>query len=258
VRLTSEVYLVGGGDLGFNLSHRCDSNVYAIRDHDDVALIDAGFGLDIERVISNMKADGLDPSAISRIFVTHYHADHAGGLSRWLQLVDAAVCASPESATAIRAGDARRMGLLDAQRAGIYPADYVLRPCPVATEVLDGDKFRIGDFTLTAIASPGHCDGHLVFNLEASEHSYLFSGDCLLWGGKIILQNIPDCSISTYANTIERLSELSFDALLPGHLGITLGNGRRHVNAALKAFRSLRLPPQALTEWESVALLGNT
>jgi hydroxyacylglutathione hydrolase len=246
MRLSREVYLVGGGDLGFNLSHASDSHMYVIRDGDDLAMIDVGLGLDIDRVVTTMKDDGLDPEAISKIFVTHYHADHAGGLSRWSGALNATVHASRDSASAIRAGDAGRVGLIAAQRAGIYPADYVLEPCPVGIELHDGETFSIGDSTLTAVDSPGHCDGHMVFDLRTRDRGYLFSGDCLLWGGTIILQNIPDCDIAAYAATIERLSGLSLDALLPGHMGISLANGHRHVDKALESFRRLRLPSQAL------------
>jgi len=45
---------------------------------------------------------------------------------------------------------------------------------------------------------------------------------------------------------MERLSTLQFDALLPGHLSISLRNGKRHVDVAASAFRSLGLPRQAI------------
>jgi glyoxylase-like metal-dependent hydrolase (beta-lactamase superfamily II) len=85
-----------------------------------------------------------------------------------------------------------------------------------------------------------------VYLLEGGDRSALFSGDCLFWGGTIILQNIPDCSIPAYHATMERLAALDFDALLPGHLTISLRDGRRHADTAANAFRSLGLPRQAI------------
>ena len=70
-----------------------------------------------------------------------------------------------------------------------------------------------------------------------------FSGDAVFWGGTVALQNVPDASISESAEPIERLAQLEFEGLLPGHLTISLANGRRHVEAAAQRFRNLRLPP---------------
>ncbi len=146
----------------------------------------------------------------------------------------------------LQSGDAKTIGLEAAQRGGFYPADYVFRPCPVDVPLDGGESLRIGELALTPYPSPGHCDGHLVYHLTGTDRSYLFSGDCVFHGGTIILQNIPDCSIPEYASTMETLSALTFDALLPGHLSITLRNGKRHVDVAANAFRSLGLPRQAI------------
>ena len=71
----------------------------------------------------------------------------------------------------------------------------------------------------------------------------LFSGDAVFWGGAVVLQNVPDVSIPESADSLERLARLEFEGLLPGHLTISLANGRRHVEAAVDYFRRLRLPP---------------
>src|SRR5215468_5030381 len=100
MKLTPEVYLVGGGDYSFNLSHRLDCHVYVIKDGNELVMIDAGFD-GPEEIIQNMKDDGLNPSDVSRIFVTHYHADHVGALARMKRLTGAKVCVGVEIAQAI-------------------------------------------------------------------------------------------------------------------------------------------------------------
>lgn len=246
MQLTPDVFLIGGGAFCFDMSSPFDCHVYAVRSGDEIALIDVGTGLDVDSIMANLRQDGLDPDSIAKIFVTHYHADHAGGLAAWRELTGAHVYASSGSAPAISTGDAKAIGLEAAQRGGFYPADYVFRPCPIDVEFAGGESYRVGQFSVTPINSPGHCFGHAVFHMVGSDRSYLFSGDCLFHGGTIILQNIPDCSIPEYAATMERLADLQFDALLPGHLTITLRNGKRHVDTAVKAFRSLGLPRQAI------------
>jgi hydroxyacylglutathione hydrolase len=246
MQLTEDVFLVGGGNFAFNLSSGADCHIYVVRSGNELAVIDAGVGLGMDLVLANMARDGLDPARVRSIFATHYHADHAGALARWRRLTGGRVLVSTGSARAVAEGDADAVGLTQAQKGGYYPADYVLEPCPVDVAFEDGDQFGVGDLQITAIASPGHCNGHSVFLLEGGERSCLFSGDCLFWGGTIILQNIPDCSIPEYAATMERLAGLEFDALLPGHLTISLRDGKRHVDTAANAFRSLGLPRQAI------------
>lgn len=246
MRLTPEIHLVGGGNLGFNMSSPFDSHIYAVHNDGVLALVDAGTGLGLADVISQLKEDGLDPADIGSVFVSHYHVDHAGGVAGWRELTGARICASPESAAAIRTGDGEVTGLIRAQQGGFYPADYVMEPCHVDLEIADGDSIDIGSLRLTAYASPGHCRGHLVFLLEGGSCSALFSGDCVFWGGTIVLQNIPDCSVPEYARTMERLAQLSFDALLPGHLTLSLRDGKRHVSAAAESFRSLGIPRNAV------------
>ena len=65
----------------------------------------------------------------------------------------------------------------------------------------------------------------------------------VFWGGKILLQNIHDCKIDVYADSIFKIEELDFDALLPGHLQISLNNGKSHVKQAADYFRKLGIPP---------------
>jgi hydroxyacylglutathione hydrolase len=246
VKLTDDVHLVGGGNLAFNISNGADCHIYVIRSGDELAIIDAGVGLGMDLVLAEMARDGLDPSRVRSIFATHYHVDHAGALARWRRLTGARIHVSTGSAPAVRAGDEAVVGLAQAKKGGYYPTDYVLEPCEVDVAFEDGARFVIGDLQLTAVASPGHCDGHTVYLLEGGDRSALFSGDCLFWGGTIILQNIPDCSIPEYAATMEKLAALEFDALLPGHLTLSLRDGRRHAETAANAFRSLGLPRQAV------------
>ena len=51
-------------------------------------------------------------------------------------------------------------------------------------------------------------------------------------GGRVVLQNIHDCSIQKSATSIAKLAQLEFDALLPGHAAICLDGGMRHVAIA--------------------------
>ena len=60
LQLHEHVKLVGSGELA--LSHYLDCHTYLLHDGDDYALIDAGSGVQTERLIENLNA----PSAICR------------------------------------------------------------------------------------------------------------------------------------------------------------------------------------------------
>jgi hydroxyacylglutathione hydrolase len=246
MKLTEDVYLVGGGDYGFNLTHRLDCHTYVVDGGEELALIDAGFGPGTEEVLALMSEDGLDPERVSTIVITHYHADHVGGAAALKRATGARLAAGIEAAGTIRVADADQIGLNWAKSFGFYPEDYVWEAADVELEFADGDRIQVGDLELELVATPGHCQGHYCVRLVGRERTYLFSSDCVFWGGAIILQNVPDSNVQEYAASCNRLAELEFDALLPGHHLISLRNGRRHAEAAAREFNRIGLPRDLL------------
>lgn len=246
MKLTNDVHLVGGGDYGFNLTHRLDCHTYLIDGGSELALVDAGFGPGTEEILDVIRADGHDPARITKIFVTHYHADHAGGAAAMKRATGADVYAGAEAAPTMRTADADQIGLTWAQSFGFYPADYVLEPVEVDGEFVDGDGLTVGNLEIEAIATPGHCMGHYCLRLHGGDRTYLFSSDAVFWGGAIILQNVRDSNVQEYAESLNKLVALEWDALLPGHHVISLRNGHRHAETAANEFNRIGLPRDLL------------
>ena len=228
----------------FGLSDDPDCHVYLVNGGREMALIDCGMasGDSLDRIISNVRAEGLDHKKITKIIVTHYHMDHAGGAARFRERLGVEVVAPVDAATALRTGDERAVSLDVAKAAGFYAADYRFQPVEVMDEVREGDRVRVGSLELEVIDTPGHCDGHISLLLRSQERRYLFAGDAVFSGGRVVLQNIHDCSIQKSAASISKLARLEFDALLPGHAAICLDGGMRHVAIAEKACQSLFVP----------------
>ena len=245
MRLTDEVYVVGGGVANaFGLSDDPDCHIYLVDGGDELALIDCGMasGDSMKRILGNVAAEGLDPARITKVIVTHYHMDHAGGAAEFRERLGVEVLAPADAAPALRTGDERAVALDVAKAAGFYAADYRFQPVEVAQEVREGDHIRVGCLELEVFETPGHCDGHVSLLLQGRERRYLFAGDAVFSGGRVVLQNIHDCSIQKSAESIAKLARLEFDALLPGHAAICLDGGMCHVATANAACQSLFVP----------------
>jgi hydroxyacylglutathione hydrolase len=245
VRISDEVYLVGGGVTNaFGLSDDPDCHIYLVDGGGELALIDCGMAADdsMERILGNVRAEGLDSGKITKVIVTHYHMDHAGGAAQFRERLGVEVVAPVDAAPALRTGDERAVALDVAKAAGFYAADYRFEPVEVAHEVREGDRIPVGNLELEVFETPGHCDGHVSLFLRGRERRYLFAGDAVFSSGRVVLQNIHDCSIQKSAASIAKLAQLEFDALLPGHAAISLHGGMRHVAIANAACQSLFVP----------------
>jgi glyoxylase-like metal-dependent hydrolase (beta-lactamase superfamily II) len=249
VRLTPDVALVGGGNFGFNLSAPLDCHIYLIDGGDELALVDAGMGGKhgaTETILANIEADGYDLAKIKTLLLTHYHTDHAGGSWDFRERLGVTVLGSPLCAKVLSEGDEDSVSLPFAKKAGFYPQDYVYTACPAEGAFVDGKSFSIGRLKVTPFDTPGHSAGHVSFLVEGGDRSYLIAGDLVFHGGTIIVQNIPDCSISDYSASCQKMAKIPFDALLPGHLSISLRDGKRHVDIAAEQFGKLMIPKNAV------------
>jgi hydroxyacylglutathione hydrolase len=244
MKIADRIHIVASGSSGFSLTDDYDCHVYLIDGGDEYALIDAGGGRDIDGLVAQIAGDGLDPRRLRHLWLTHAHADHAAGAAGLRERFDLRVVASPAAARYVRAGDEEAISLVAARAAGVYPADFPFRACPVDAEVGEGDSLRVGDLTLEVIETPGHASGHLTFVLRRGGATSVFSGDTLFFGGKVVLQAIWDCSLQESIASIRKLEALRIDGFFPGHQTFSLRHGHRHVERAMQAINKLGPPPQ--------------
>lgn len=245
MRLTPDVAMVGSGSFGFDLSSPSDCHVYLLDGGDELALIDAGVGGAIgssDMILANIRADGFDTSRIGNLYLTHYHFDHMGGAAEMRESLGLTVHASPLTAATLENGDEEIISLPAVKAVGYVPQDYHIQPCPAVADLVEGATFRVGRLNVTVFETPGHCNGHVSLLVEGGERVLLLQGDVVFHGGTISLQNVPDCSIQLYSESVKKLDRLEFDAFLPGHLSISLRDGKRHVSAAASQFAKLMVP----------------
>jgi len=247
MRIRDDVALVGSGDIaGFSLTDPYDCSIYLLDGGDELALIDAGSGEDVDELIAQVRAAGCRPERIRYVFLTHAHFDHAGGCRALRDRLGVQVVALAEAARRVRTADTEATAFAAAQRAGMYPAHLRCEPCPVDRVVVDGETLAVGRLRLTALATPGHSADHCAY-LLAGQAPALFSGDCVLAGGRVIIQHIADCLLEDYARSIRKLAAQDFTALLPGHGLFALNRGRRHLDVAVAALDQLLMPGNLVT-----------
>jgi hydroxyacylglutathione hydrolase len=244
MKLSNHIYLVGSGRLGFNLTNELDCHIFLIVDGPGAVLIDAGGGLEPHLIVEEIERDGIDPARIDRLLLTHAHADHAGGANALHNLLGLDVLASATAAKYVAAGDEHAISLDRARAAGGYPLDYVFHGCEIAGTLSDGERIPVGGMELETVPTPGHCGGHVSYVLHRPGGVDIIAGDAVFAGGRILLQDIWDCSVSESCRSIERLAQFQTDGLYPSHGPISRHRGWTHLNRAMQSMAGLLPPPQ--------------
>lgn len=245
MRLTERVHLVGSANEAGAVTDPHDCHVYLVDGGERCALVDAGAGRAPDALVAAIERTGIDPGRVTRLLLTHGHADHAGGAAALRDRLGPglAVDADPLVADWLGRGDEAGVGLDVARRAGVYPPDYRLRPCAVAGNLADGDVVPVGDVDLRVVATPGHASGHLSFLLEADGRRDLLAGDAVFPGGRVALLPTHDCEISPLVASLRRLRALRLDGLLAGHGTPVTADGQAHVEHANRQLDRLLMPP---------------
>lgn len=243
MQLCKDVFLVGSGYMGFDLTSPWDCHVFLVDGGKEAALIDAGVGLASNQILANCREAIGDVKKIRHVLITHTHGDHCGGAIDWKRKLGAKIYVSQPLAWQLRTGDEDAMHLTDARAAGVYPKSYRMRACPVDVELNDGDVVRVGRHRLRALATSGQCRGHVSYLGDIAGKRVLFAGDTVAYGGKILLLNTRDCDLFEYKDTIRKLAKLKVDVLLPSHGLPALTNGRRHLRLANDCLDHMSIPP---------------
>jgi hydroxyacylglutathione hydrolase len=247
VRLTERVSVVGGGATGLGISHTLDPNVYLLSGDEELALVDAGAGPGEDRILENVRSLGYEPGQIRHIFLTHAHADHAGGAASLAERLGARVYLSELEREALETADEEALGLSIARRNGYYPKDYQLRPCKVDVALRGDERLRCGELELVVIQTPGHSMGSVCFLIEAEEGVALFAGDTIFAGGRISLLVAPGSDLLALQESVAGLGGLNVASLLPGHGIFPLEGGQEHIDQAIEAFSTM-LPPRSILQ----------
>jgi glyoxylase-like metal-dependent hydrolase (beta-lactamase superfamily II) len=201
-------------DLGFGLRRITAPNPSPMTLHGtnsyligtgEVALIDPGPNIAAHATaLQNALQKG---ERISHIFVTHAHLDHSPLAHPMATALGAKIYAYGP-ATAGRSPQMQALaeaGLI----AGGEGIDVTFTP---DVTLADGDTLSHGDWSLTALHTPGHLSNHLCF----ASGTTLFSGDHVMgWASSLV--SPPDGDMAAYMASTRRLAAQSWTIIHSGH-----------------------------------------
>ncbi|WP_335999326.1 MBL fold metallo-hydrolase [Halorientalis halophila] len=203
----------------------------------ETVLVDTGIATtDTREELADGLADhGVEFADLDAIFLTHYHADHAGLAAGIQEESGATVYAHPDDAALVAGDDDARDDLRQKQRAAFedwgMPEDrretlleYMTAGVDhheagaEVTEFADGDRFDVGETTLEVLHAPGHTAGLSTFVM--TDRNEVLTGDAILpvytpnVGGADVRVDRP---LERYLDTLDRIADADFDRAWPGH-----------------------------------------
>ena len=185
-----------------------DANTYIIKDHINI-IVDVGSSQFLQHLIADMKKDGIKPADINFIINTHLHLDHYMANEGFKKLSGARILAHPLQKKYYD------LNVIKATQAfGIQPQEYN------EDGLIDNSEFGKGRLKLEIIATTGHSsDGICVYS---PVEKFLICGD-LIFNENIGRVDLPGGNAEQLKQSIDIVSNLDVEYLLPGHMDIIKG-----------------------------------
>lgn len=143
-------------------------NCYLVEEENELTLIDAGLSISLQGIVRTAAGLGKE---ITRIILTHAHADHVGALDKLLKVYPQAELYISERDAALLRGDRTlRKGEPSTPIRGSVPKKVAAKP-----DVLLQEGDMIG--SLRAISTPGHTPGSMSYLDRRSQA--VIAGDAL-------------------------------------------------------------------------------
>jgi glyoxylase-like metal-dependent hydrolase (beta-lactamase superfamily II) len=172
-----------------------------------VILVDDKFPQDVDNILAEIKTVTNQP--VRYVVNTHHHGDHSGGNAR-LQMMNVDVVAT----------EAARQHFVDAKQPGVPTMTFD----QTAYLQLGGKRVELYHF------GRAHTSGDLVAFFPAQRA--LAAGDMFTFGADVpqLIDYAGGGSAKEWPRTLDRVLQLDFDAVVPGHGNVT-------TKAELRKFR---------------------
>src|SRR4030067_1048987 len=182
-------------------------NSYLIRG-EVPALIDPGHSRHAPHLFYQMEEDGISPEEIKLVILTHSHPDHFEGLEAFLNKPVTIAMNREEERYLLESGKL----LFEMMRQSLpeFRVDFYLKE----------GELHLGKKLFHIYQTPGHSPGSLT--IHWAERKILFTGDLVFYGG-IGRTDFLEGNSKLIKESIERMSHLDMEVLLPGHGELVMG-----------------------------------
>ena len=188
-----------------------DCNTYVIKG-DPSIIVDPGSPQFLPLLLQDLSEDGIAPEDIGIIANTHLHGDHSGANEALKELSGAEIIIHPIQKQYYDVAVIETSKLF-----GFQPTGFKEDGCP------GGDKLSSGNTELDIIHSPGHSPDSVCF--YSRKDKILICGD-VVFDRNTGRVDLPGGSAAELRQSINNLSQLEIEYLLPGHMGIVTGAAR--------------------------------
>jgi hydroxyacylglutathione hydrolase len=192
-----------------------DCNTYVIAGEPGI-IIDPGNPDYLEAKVEAMRRDGLDPKKIGTILNTHLHIDHCGANEAFKRLSGARIALHP-----VQKRNYQLVVIDGARVFGMTPGEFT------EDEVLEGTSLNVDGTEIEMLEAPGHSPDCVCFYLK--KEKVLVDGDVVfeMNTGRV---DLPGGNAADLKQSIEALSKMDIEHLLPGHMGIVSGAAKVTAN----------------------------
>jgi len=208
-------------------------NMLLLENEDGWTLVDTGVAGSVERIKTAITSLGSGPGDLKRIFITHQHDDHTGGLKGILEWAPGAEVGSTAHEADVISG---RRGLDPPSNAFFRRMSSGARPPGVPVGKVLGEGDLVSGFRL--ISTPGHTLGHA--SLLRDSDGLLFTADafgCLPRKIRVGVRKALCADPSLARRSAQKLLAEDFTTTIMAHGPVLRGDARRKLQKAVERCR---------------------